>query len=130
MNQYLFASATTRAKVARVSECPLPPAMLALEVEAGDAADVEELSQDAERRYTKLRRMIMHGISTSGGYTPRAAIIAALKEQPKRRKNGTTNRVRQPGKSEEGLGHLLFFGRGPLPTFYQDWDLPTMGPCG
>ena len=76
------ALAKARAKVARVSEYPPPPAMPALEVEAGDVADVEQLSKDAERCSTKLCRTITHGISTSGGDTPRVAIIIAIGPGP------------------------------------------------
>ena len=76
-----------RAKVARVSEDHRLPAVPVLVVEAGDAADVEELGKDAEQHYTNLCWLIIHVISTSGGDTPRAAIIAAIREQYKLRKH-------------------------------------------
>ena len=58
------------------------------------------------KRYTKLCRIITHGITSSGGTTPRAALITAIREQYKLRKRWRANSTRQPGESEEGEGTL------------------------
>ena len=66
--------------------------------------------------------MITHGITSSGGTTPRSAIITAIREQYKLRKRWRLNRTRQPGESEEGDGvHTVdrlkeMAGEGRYPT--------------
>jgi hypothetical protein len=51
------------------------------------ASDLEELEHDAERQYAKLCRMILHGVTASGGDIPRAALITSIREQHNLRKN-------------------------------------------
>ena len=112
--------ARARAKVARVSEhdpslaaaSPAAPAVEQAHVSgytatAGTPLDEETLKEEAMKRYTKLCRIITHGITSSGGTTPRAALITAIREQYKLRKRWRANSTRQPGESEEGEGTLF-----------------------
>ena len=77
-------------------------------VDPGTAADTEELEQGAVRLYTKLCRMITHGITTSGWVAPRAALITAIREQYKVRRRWRAILTRQTGESEEGEGAYTF----------------------
>ena len=70
----------------------------------GTSDDPEVLQEEALKRYTKLCRMITHGITASGGTSPRSAIITAIREQYKLRKRWRLNRTCQYGESAEGEG--------------------------
>ena len=59
----------------------LAPAIPAVETSATAVADEDDLGKEAEQRFAKRSRMVMHGISTHGGDTPRVAVITAIKAQ-------------------------------------------------
>ena len=111
--------AQARAKAARVSGyvpslATASPAAPAVEqargsgytAAAGTPLDEETLKEDAMKRYTKLCRIITHGITSSGSSTPRAALIAAIREQYKFRIRWRANRTRLPDESGDGDGKL------------------------
>ena len=111
--------AQARAKAARVSGhvpslATASPAAPAVEqargsgytAAAGTPLAEETLKEDAMKRYTQLCRIITHGITSSGSSTPRAALIAAIREQYKFRIRWRANRTRLPDESGDGDGKL------------------------
>ena len=87
--------------MARVSERTLDAPAVAV---APTGSDMEELDAHAEQIYSKLCRMMLHGIIAYGGDTPRSARAKSVREQYRHRKKWRLNRTRQPDELEEGLG--------------------------
>lgn len=123
-----------RSKFARASERTVEQKSVV--AASATQTDEEELDADANRRHRNLCRVVIHGIQSSEGGTPRVALTTAMREQYNHRRKWRAKRERQLRQGGNGnCGYCLdevrsVASKGRVPSCDEASYLQTSGSQG